>query len=301
MPSGDLTISSHHSPAVAETQSLASINPDFDPAAGHIHEQIRAAESFLAVEKWVVDRLHNSQSRPDSTGAPLAASSTGSLHSIFNSPENEIIEKIYNAVGPLNPFAGLPVLNVGQLEPGDIIVSTYKDALGQAIRIGTWSLFSHAALYIGNGLVEQSGGGGVGVASVSALLEHASLDGVIRDVPINATQRQAVATDAMKYNGRPYNWDGLEAIAIKKAARLLVAPDLGIRTIISVLTKPETIPHSLDDGRSFFCSQLVVKAYTDAGVPLHTTNGASPGDIVRLSEYDTTLEELGSLPLGAPQ
>jgi cell wall-associated NlpC family hydrolase len=277
------------------------LNPDFDPGSGHVRQQIRSAESFLRVEKWVVDRLEKLDPRPDLSQENSVELPTGSFQTIFKRSENQTIESLYNAVGPTNPFVGLPVLNDTQLDPGDIIVTSSSDSISQAIRIATWSRFSHAVLYVGDGMVEQADARGVTIEPLETLLSHVSQDGVIRDLAIDDMQRAAVVADAIKYEGRPYNYAGLAAIAIKKAERLNQAANPGIRSIISVLTKPETIPDFLADGHSFFCSQLVVTAYADAGVPLHTTNGASPGDIVRLSEYDATLEELGSLPAGASQ
>ena len=65
---------------------------------------------------------------------------------------------------------------------------------------------------------------------------------------------------------------------MSKAARC------GLNAIIGVLSRAETLPDSLTNGDGYWCSQMILTAYADAGIPFDVANGASPGDVVRLAE-----------------
>ena len=53
------------------------------------------------------------------------------------------------------------ILNLNNLEDGDILLTTQKHHVSKAIRLATNSEFSHAILYLGNGTCIHSTGDGV--------------------------------------------------------------------------------------------------------------------------------------------
>jgi cell wall-associated NlpC family hydrolase len=274
-------------------------DPDFDPSAGRLREQVRASSQFLRVENRVLTQLAGHAVSSPLTQANARANPFEWFYKIFGKEQNQAIENLYDNVGPKNPFVGLPHLTEAQLEPGDIIATTSADLLSQATRIATWSRFSHVALYVGNGMIEDATGIGVKVRPLDALLAHSSADGVMRDDAVSDAQLATVVTDALKYLNKPYNFAGFAAIATEKSAGVAEAASRGISSVIAVLSRAETLPASVTNGDAYFCSQLIMTAYADAGISFNIANGPSPGDVVRLSQ-DGPLTELGSLPIGQP-
>jgi hypothetical protein len=288
-----------HDPAAqtsARRGHAFTTDPDFGPTPDRWRQQTRAALAYLRVATVVVDVLEGR-----AVSSPiLKGSGSGNIYDefekIFGKEENQTVEQLFDAVGPKNPFLGLPQLSEAQLEPGDIIASTKATSTSQLTRITDWSRFSHTALYLGNGMVEDATASGVLVRPLGAMLANVTADGVMRDEAASPAQVADVVSEALKHKGKPYNYPGVAAIANQKLAGLIDAAPHGTAAMIAVLSRAETLPAELTRGDSFWCSQLVLTAYAEAGISFDIANGASPGDLVRLSEGGP-LTEIGVLPV----
>ena len=132
------------------------------------------------------------------------------------------------------------MLDPEKLRPGDIILSTERAIDSSIIRWSTWSDYSHAAIYLGDGLYAEAVDLGVRGRSVTTIVkEHLK---VIRlkggPEAEDAARRAAGRID--HYYHLPY--------ALGSALMALFG----------------RVPSA--DERALFCSQLVAQAYQDVGV-----------------------------------
>lgn len=151
------------------------------------------------------------------------------------------------------------------MRAADIVVSTGTGASSALIRVGTLSSYSHAALYIGNGMVvEAIERGVVKQALVDALLDDV-LAVVYRRKDLTATQATAVVNYVSKQVGKSYDYAGVVGASGftpgGTVGRILWLP-LGVVQGISAagnIMRPES---------SFFCSELVLRAFEKAAMPI---------------------------------
>ena len=94
---------------------------------------------------------------------------------------------------PLDPGVGGCSIHEGALQMADIIVSTTNAGVSGAIRVGTGSSASHAALYDGNGMVIEALGHGVVAHAIATALDDDSLAVVYRAPNLTATQKRLAA------------------------------------------------------------------------------------------------------------
>ena len=172
----------------------------------------------------------------------------------------------------LDPGVGGCSIAIAALQPADIIVSTTTAFNSGAIRIGTRSLVSHAALYAGNGQVIEAIGSGVVQRPIEIALADDALAVAYRSPDLPATMANSIVVYAASKRGTPYSVAGALASSNKIGCRVL-----GPRP------------------SSFFCSQLVIAAYASAGRPL--TNAppqcVTPEDVVTIAEHQ--LKYIGHL------
>jgi cell wall-associated NlpC family hydrolase len=170
------------------------------------------------------------------------------------------------------------------LEAADIIVSTTHAGTSRVIRIGTVSVVSHAALYIGSGYVIEAIGEGVKRRD----LRQSLADDVLAVAYRSPAMNQAIANRIVKYataqQGIPYSVPGAAMSADKVLCRI-VGPQPA----------------------SFFCSQLVFEAYRRAGLPLADTPSqcVTPKDVAviarrRLVYVGHLLGHAGWFPIFEP-
>jgi uncharacterized protein YycO len=132
------------------------------------------------------------------------------------------------------------MLDVGQLQPGDVIFSTERAVSSFFIRLGTWSKYSHACIYLGDGLYAEAVDVGVRTRAVTTLVKEKMK--VIRLKGGADSQRAAAA-------------------AAKRVNHYLHAPYALPGAILAVVRKL-----SSEHARALFCSQLVAQCYFDVGV-----------------------------------
>lgn len=197
---------------------------------------------------------------------------------------------------PLAPATGGMSIGPDALHIGDIIVATTTHPVSWAIRTATGSPVSHAMLYIGGGQVVEAVGSGVTMRSLADAIADASLAVAFRHPTI--TEEQALR--ARDFAGRHLD----EAYAYRGLAR-------GLRFRLDQLVhcRGKTgeeyqrcrdwygkVDLGTPTNDEFYCSQLVLAAYADAGLPLtaQPPHWSSPQDIVDLA-LTSTLAYVGHL------
>ncbi|TFI56449.1 hypothetical protein E2493_20165 [Sphingomonas parva] len=147
----------------------------------------------------------------------------------------------------LDPGVGGNCLADTGLQTADIIISTTAAPVSGAIRIGTGSVVSHAALFVGAGMVIEAVEQGVVKRSLQESLAHAALAVAYR-VPF---MTPAIAAKVVKHAdanlGSQYTTRGAILSADPILCRIAGAQPA-----------------------AFFCSQLVIDAFHKAGVALTT-------------------------------
>lgn len=177
------------------------------------------------------------------------------------------------------------------LQPGDIILTSTPTLRSAGIQLMSFAPVSHAAVYVGNGQVVEAVGSGVRVRTLHKLLEEESIALALRYPDLSDTQAQSVRSMALEKVGRNFNYVGV-AMHIpftinRRLCELPVMPsvvrDLCIRGLGGV-------HHLVTSKRTLFCSQLVLQAYRQAGVPITDADPRliSPGDILHMREGDVS-------------
>jgi uncharacterized protein YycO len=147
----------------------------------------------------------------------------------------------------LDPGIGGCSIGESALQAADIIVSTTGAIISGAIRIGTGSVVSHAALYCGSGSVIEAIGPGVVSRSIHDSLADDALAVAYRHPSVTTSIASAIVGFGSSHVGDAYSVTGAAAAADPILCRI-------------VGTRPA----------AFFCSQLVIEAYKRGGKALTT-------------------------------
>jgi cell wall-associated NlpC family hydrolase len=167
----------------------------------------------------------------------------------------------FSAPIALDPGVGGYSVGSNGLQGADIIVSTTKAGISLGIRVATGSVVSHAALYCGSGSVIEAIGQGVVSRSLDNSLADDRLAVVYRHPDMTPKISDSVIAFASKQLGKGYDLKG--AIA---ADNLILCSLRGAQPT------------------AFFCSQLVIEAYKQAGLPLGTLPSQcyTPDDVAKI-------------------
>ncbi|MSR29944.1 MAG: hypothetical protein EXR99_00425 [Gemmataceae bacterium] len=123
----------------------------------------------------------------------------------------------FGANPPANSFQNLTLVTQAELQPGDILVAIADNSYTSGvIRLGTWSAFSHSALYLGNGEIIESVAAGVRKSTLAALQAEESRIGVIRYPGLTFSQAAQVISEGSKLIGSDYNFPGIVLMAFDK-------------------------------------------------------------------------------------
>jgi uncharacterized protein YycO len=179
---------------------------------------------------------------------------------------------------PLTPTSGGGMcIADAALQPADIIVSTASGAVSGGIRFGTTSQVSHAALFAGSGQVIEAVGEGVLLRSLNASLSNHYLAVAYRVRGMNPGTASRIVQFARHWVGRKY--DTLGAAAAGTRARVGSAVCVVVFGIVPCGAARAGAFKSSD---KFYCSQLVLEAYRQAGASFvqQNPNTSYPQDIV---------------------
>jgi GH24 family phage-related lysozyme (muramidase)/uncharacterized protein YycO len=185
---------------------------------------------------------------------------------------------------PLDPGTGGRSIEQAALNCGDLIVSTGPGAISKAIRAATNSPVSHAMLYIGGGQVVEAIGEGVTLRSIEDALADATVAVAFRDPELTPGKALMVRDFAGRQLGKPYNYIGVVRRGGFQLDRGTLCSGKSGADYDQCVNWVGNINLGKGNDDSFFCSQLVVAAFENAGVPLTSTppNWTSPADLAEL-------------------
>lgn len=214
-----------------------------------------------------------------------------------SSPYEDKNSKLAETNIPLDPGTGGKSIQPDVLQMGDIIVSTTSALISSAIKKVTNSEVSHTILYIGDKLVVEAIGGGVTLHTIDEALQEATVAVAFRHQQMDTNTALKVRDFAGQQLGKPYNKYGI-------VKQLLFRLDLW--TFCKNKTGQDydkcrewlgVINLGKGNDNSFFCSELVISAFQNAGLPLTDTPPiwSTPGDIVLLTFPNSPLGYIGHL------
>ncbi len=164
------------------------------------------------------------------------------------------------------------------MQPADIIVSTGSGKVSTVIRTGSASPYSHAALYIGEGEVIEAIGEGVVRQKLEFALSDDTLAVVYRRKNLSATQARLVIRYAPSQVGKSYDYAGVVG-ASKHTVGGMVMHAISIP--LGVIQDIGEAINMISPESSFFCSELVLRAFEHADAPItfKPATTSAPGDI----------------------
>lgn len=183
------------------------------------------------------------------------------------------------------------------LLPGDIIVTASDSLNSKGIRWATNAAFSHALIYRGSGLVvEATPGEGVATKQLQGVLTNVDVAVVFRHLTASRHKREMAAKWASAQASKPYNYIGAVRIGLEPGAR--TASWRYTRAGMAIQVIHSSGAARAEDGHdtTFFCSELVLRAYEEVGFPLVSTQAdlVGPDHL----QYSRQLELMGSLKGG---
>lgn len=192
----------------------------------------------------------------------------------------------------------LPMLNFGQLNRADIILTTQRNSLISAgIRTVTNSIISHSMLVSENLKVIEATNRGVGENDWNRAVEGATLAIAMRHRQVsNHSDQNRIVEIAKKYVGKKYDYTGAAGAGLSEpGGKILFGAGCivnlaGCAFLLGIIGTNKT-PVYVDN--KFFCSELVSRAYREAGFPI---TKADPTNVAPCGIYNSTaLKPVGCL------
>lgn len=152
-----------------------------------------------------------------------------------------------------------------KLEIGDIILTGSKSIQGVAVKLFTWSKFSHAMIWV-NGTLIHSDGGGVYSKNPQRMLFKSNSDVKVLRIKKNLThhQQNSIINHARSLVGTVYST--LDAVKV-------------------------VIPFKLPMNEGQFCSRLVAQCYANAGITIvKNKDFCSPAELDNPILFDEVTE-----------
>lgn len=218
----------------------------------------------------IITNEKNSSPQPTlSTGNQSVPSSSTSIKSYQFNPYSD---------APLSPDSMMGGRSIWKdaLKMGDIILSTTSSKISDIIQLSTNSPISHAMLYVGDGLVVEAILEGVVNRTLEEALFESSVAVVARFPGLTEQQQSVIRDFAGEQVGKRYDFyaaiQSPDFVKDHNICNLLSSEkakkeclkwkgkiDLGMRLF------------GIGEDNSFFCSELVLRAYQEAGIKLTTT------------------------------
>jgi cell wall-associated NlpC family hydrolase len=185
---------------------------------------------------------------------------------------------------PLTPIrsGGLCIAD-SALQPADIIVSAGVGSVSTAIRLGTASDVSHAALYVGDGDVIEAIGPGVVERPLGKSLNEHSLAVAYRARGMTPSAAAMVVHTAEQWKGKKYDTLGAAGAGARNPFVCVV--------VLGIVPCGIARAGRFKSSDKFYCSQLVLEAYRRAGVSFITQDPdtSQPEDMVTAYSRDKLL------------
>lgn len=189
----------------------------------------------------------------------------------------------------LSPRNGGQLVRTDVLQAGDILLSAANGVSSVGIRLATLAPVSHASLYIGEGEIVEAVGKGVRSRPVADALDEEAVIVVLRHPNLLPEHGAAIRRFAKENVGKPYDHLGIMLQAPfsleRRLCELPLLPEIVRNACLHGIAR---IQLGTPDNERFFCSQLVLEAYRQAGLPLTSADPrwVSPSDILHMREGD---------------
>lgn len=189
----------------------------------------------------------------------------------------------------LTPQNGGSLVQQRDLQAGDILLSATNGITSASIRLLTLAPVSHASLYIGDGFVVEAVGEGVRKRLLGDIVGEEDVVVAFRHPGLQRAQQEKLRAFVLTKVGRPYNHFGIVLQAPFTIERRLCELPLlpGVLRNACLYGMAAVQLGSYDNDR-FFCSQLVLESFRQAGLPLTDADPRwiSPSDILHMREGD---------------
>lgn len=191
-----------------------------------------------------------------------------------------------SAIAPGN---GGELIKADALQPGDILLTSVATVNSFGIRLGTFSPVSHAVLYLGDDVVAEAVGSGVRQRTLDALVDDEQMVVAFRLPGVTAEHVARLRAWSLMQVGTRYNTVGvmLDApfVLNRRVCELPLIPGPVRNFCVSGFA---TVQLGASRNDQFFCSQFVLEAYNQAGLPITMTDArwVSPADLLHMREGD---------------
>ena len=208
------------------------------------------------------------------------------------------------------PGNGGELIPIDALQAGDVLLTSIATVNSFGIRLGSFSPVSHAVLYLGEGQIAEAVGTGVRVRGIDEVVAEEQMVVAFRIPGVDAPHIERLRAWSLSQVGARYNTVGV----------LLQAPFVLNRRLCELPMIPGPVSHFCVSGMArvqlgasrndqFFCSQFVLEAYRQAGLPITQADPrwVSPADLLHMREGDVPsiaairpLRYVGHLKYNAP-
>lgn len=188
------------------------------------------------------------------------------------------------------PSEGSQLIDVSELQTGDILLSRSVGLTSLGVRAFTTSSVSHAAVYIGENQVAEAVGKGVQYITLDDSMAESRMIAIYRYPELTEEHKIKIQEFAQTHVGKKYNYLGIALMVPYSLTRQVCEmPPLGdyIRNkCLQTLAAIQIGKH--DKQERFFCSQFVLEAYNYAGQPITESNPVwiNPDDLMHMREGD---------------
>ena len=196
-------------------------------------------------------------------------------------------------------------IEITELLPADVIVTTdHWSPISSTIRNLTGSSISHTMVYAGNQEVIEARQEGVKRNPFNFATQTATLAIALRKPGISNEQRSKVVEEAQKFvDKKSYDYIGAAGSGylfrygfIVSLTTLPLFPKVqSVAKLVTGFTEKQIDDNASDEHAddAFFCSELVSRVFTLAGVPI--VNGRATDQTPRQIRYSPYLQYLGHL------
>jgi len=172
----------------------------------------------------------------------------------------------------------IKIISIGQLEKGDIILSTTDGMLSRLVKFATNSKYSHARIYTGSERAIEAIDPIIVEDKLIDLISGDLYTAVYRHRNLTEVQRLQIVHYATQQLGKDYDLSG--AIGTSNS---------GLLPIVAA-----KIHNSLDAEYDFYCSELIAFAYKNARTPLsQSSSQVTPRDLAK----NKNLQYIGHLKI----
>ena len=222
--------------------------------------------------------------------AAIAASVLAACASRYEPPaESGGLPQLRLQSSVIAPGRGGELIAASALEPADILLSSGATLQSFGIQLATLAPVSHALVYLGDGVVAEAVGAGVRTRRIEAVLAEEAMVVAFRAPAVTPAQAQRLRDWSLSQVGVRYNTVGVVLTApFVLSRRLCELPLLPGAAREACVRGFATVQLGASRNDQFFCSQFVLEAYNQAGLPITTTDPrwVSPADLLHMREGD---------------